>query len=298
MNGNRKIWANLALLLTAAIWGSGFVFQKFATDELSTSFIVAARFTVAGIVIAIAVAKKWKHMSKRCFIGGFWAGVTLAVGTAFQTVAMSLGTSPGKSAFLTACYCVMVPFMYWGVKKEKPKKNHVLSAFLCVFGIGLISLTGGGGLTLGDIATLVCGVIFAANIIVISLYSQGNDPMLFTAVQICTAAVCGWVCVLFAGGMPETVSMGAMGNILYLAVFSTCVSLTLQTFGLKYTNATVGTVLLSLESVFGVIFSILLYGEKVTARMGIGFAVVFVAVLLSQMDFSSKKEEETQKISG
>ena len=298
MSSKKNIWASLALLITAIIWGSGFVFQKYASEELSASFIVAARFTIAGIAIAIATAKKWKRMNKRCFIGGFWAGVTLALGTALQTGAMSLGTSPGKSAFLTACYCVMVPFMYWGVKKERPKKNHVVSAFLCVFGIGLISLTGGGGLTLGDIATLLCGVVFAANIIVISIYSHGNDPMLFTAVQICAAAVCGWIGVLFAGGLPESVSMGAMGNILYLALFSTCVSLTLQTFGLKYANATVGTVLLSLESVFGVIFSILLYGEKVTARMGIGFAVVFIAVLLSQMDFSQRENTEIQNISG
>ncbi|MBR4934780.1 MAG: EamA family transporter, partial [Anaerotignum sp.] len=64
----------------------------------------------------------------------------------------------------------------------------------------------------------------------------------------------------------------------------------LQTIGLKKVNATVATVILSLESVFGVLFSILLYHEQVTVRMGIGFAVVFVAVLISQMEISPEKD--------
>lgn len=296
MSGKRNLWASFLLLLTAAIWGSAFVFQKFATDELSTSFIVAARFTVAGIITAAATVKKWHCIDRRYLLGGFLAGATMALGTGLQTVAMTLGTSPGKSAFLTAAYCVMVPFLYWLVKKEKPQKNHLLSAVICLIGIGLISLNGGGGLTLGDGVTLLCSVVFAANIISISIFCQGRDPMLLTMLQICVSALCGWGSVFVTGGMPESISMGAAGNVLYLAVFSTALCLSLQSIGLKYTNATVGTVLLSLESVFGVLFSVLLYGEQITLRMGLGFAVVFAAVLLSQLDFSAKKQGEEMEI--
>lgn len=295
MKRKKEIWASLALLLTAAIWGSAFVFQKFATDELTTSFIVAARFTVAGLITAAATVKKWHRIDRGYLLGGFLAGATMALGTGLQTVAMTLGTSPGKSAFLTASYCVMVPFLYWLVKKEKPKKNHLLSAVICLLGIGLISLNGGGSLTLGDGVTLLCGVVFAANIIAISIFCQGRDPMLLTMLQICVSALCGWGSVIVTGGMPQQLSIGAAGNVLYLALFSTALCLSLQSIGLKYTNATVGTVLLSLESVFGVLFSILLYGEQVTPRMALGFAVVFGAVLLSQLDFSGKAESAAQE---
>lgn len=290
MNGKNKLKSTFILLLTAAIWGSSFVFQKYAVEQLSASFIVAGRFSVAGILLVLITMKKWKNIDRGCLWGGILSGLTLAVAQVLQTAAMGLGTSPGKSAFLTGAYCVMVPFLSWLIQKERPKKNHLLSAVICLIGIGLISLNGSGGLTLGDGVTLVCSVIFALNIIVISMYSQGRDPVLFTMIQICTAAVGGWISTIFMGGIPERISPEAAASILYLALFCTALCLSLQTIGLKSTNATVATVLLSLESVFGVLFSVLLYHEKVTARMGIGFAVVFAAVLLSQIDFSPKRD--------
>lgn len=288
-NKRKNMGASFALLLTAAIWGSAFVFQKFATDELSTSFIVAARFSIAGMITALATVKKWHRIDRGYVLGGLVAGITMSLGTGLQTVAMTLGTSPGKSAFLTAAYCVIVPFLYWLAKGEKPRANHLLSAVICMAGIGLISLNGEGGVTLGDGITLVCSVVFAANIVSISVFCEGRDPMLLTMLQICVAAVCGWGAVLAFGGMPESISLGAAGNVLYLALFSTALCLSLQSIGLKYTNPTVGTILLSLESVFGVLFSVLLYGETITLRMAVGFAVVFAAVLLAQLRFESKR---------
>ena len=294
MNGRRNIGATLILFLTAAIWGSSFVFQKYAVEQLPAAFIVAGRFTIAGILLLILTAKKWKAMDKGCLWGGFLAGFTLSLGQVLQTLAMGLGTSPGKSAFLTAAYVVMVPFLSWFFQKERPRKNHLLSAVICLIGIGLISLNGNGSLMLGDGVTLLCSVVYALNIIAIAIYSSGRDPILFTMVQIVTAAVCGWISVPFTGGLPKTISMEAAGSILYLVLFCTALCLSLQTIGLRHVNATVATVILSLESVFGVLFSVLLYHEVVTVRMGIGFVVVFVAVLISQMEKAPEKDTISQ----
>lgn len=290
MNRKRNIGAILILFLTAAIWGSSFVFQKYAVEQLPAAFIVAGRFTIAGILLALITMKKWKTTDRGCLWGGFLAGFTMSLGQVLQTVAMGLGTSPGKSAFLTAAYVVMVPFLSWFFQKERPKKNHLFSAVICLVGIGLISLNGGGGMMLGDSVTLLCSVVYALNIISIAVYSPGRDPIVFTMIQIVTAAVCGWISIPFTGGMPESISMEAAASILYLALFCTALCLSLQTIGLKYVNATVATVILSLESVFGVLFSILLYHEEVTARMGIGFAVVFAAVLISQIEGILEKD--------
>ncbi len=290
MSGKKNIGAVLMLILTAAIWGSSFVFQKYAVEQLPAAFIVAGRFTIAGILLMIITAKKWKTIDRGCLWGGFLAGLTMSTGQVLQTLAMGLGTSPGKSAFLTAAYVVMVPFFSWFFQKERPKKNHLLSAIICLFGIGLISLNGEGGLMLGDGVTLICSVVYALNIIAIAVYSPGRDPIVYTMAMIVTAAVLGWISIPFTGGMPETVSVEAAASILYLALFCTALCMSLQTIGLKYVNATVATVILSLESVFGVLFSVLLYHEMVTARMGIGFAVVFAAVLISQIERTSEKD--------
>ena len=293
MEQKKRIQAHLLLLLTAIIWGSAFVFQKLVTEELSSWFITAARFSVAAVLLWVITFKKWGRLDKGYLLGGLITGATMGIGTAVQTVGLTLGTSPGKSAFLTAVYCVIVPFFYWFVSKEKPQKNHVFAAVLCLIGIGLISLNGDMGMTTGDILTLIGGVIYACDLTAIAWFSKGRDPMLLTTMQITFSALIGWIGTLATSGLPASISLGAAGNVLYLALFSTALCLFLQAYGLKYTDAAVGTILLSLESVFGVIFSVLLYHEEVTLRMTAGFAVVFVAVLLSQFRFGKNKTENT-----
>lgn len=288
MEQKKRVQAHLLLLLTAIIWGSAFVFQKFATEQLSSWFITAARFSIAAVLLWGITFPKWGKLNKGYLLGGLITGTTMGLGTAVQTVALTLGTTPGKSAFLTAVYCVIVPFFYWFVSKEKPQKNHVLAAVICLIGIGLISLNGDMTMQVGDIVTLICGVIFACDLTAVAWFAKGRDPILLTTMQITFSAVVGWIGTFATQGLPTQISMEAMGNVLYLALFSTALCLFLQAYGLKHTDAAVGTILLSLESVFGVIFSVLLYHETVTFRMAIGFIVVFIAVLLAQFRFEKK----------
>ena len=288
MEQKKRVQAHLLLLLTAIIWGSAFVFQKFATEQLSSWFITAARFSIAAVLLWGITFPKWGRLNKGYLLGGLITGTTMGLGTAVQTVALTLGTTPGKSAFLTAVYCVIVPFFYWFVSKEKPQKNHVLAAIICLIGIGLISLNGDMTMQAGDIVTLICGVIFACDLTAVAWFAKGRDPILLTTMQITFSAVVGWIGTFATQGLPTQISIEAMGNVLYLALFSTALCLFLQAYGLKHTDAAVGTILLSLESVFGVIFSVLLYHETVTFRMAIGFIVVFIAVLLAQFRFEKK----------
>lgn len=288
MEQKKRVQAHLLLLLTAIIWGSAFVFQKFATEQLSSWFITAARFSIAAVLLWGITFPKWGKLNKGYLLGGLITGTTMGLGTAVQTVALTLGTTPGKSAFLTAVYCVIVPFFYWFVSKEKPQKNHVLAAIICLIGIGLISLNGDMTMQAGDIVTLICGVIFACDLTAVAWFAKGRDPILLTTMQITFSAVVGWIGTFATQGLPTQISIEAMGNVLYLALFSTALCLFLQAYGLKHTDAAVGTILLSLESVFGVIFSVLLYHETVTFRMAIGFIVVFIAVLLAQFRFEKK----------
>ena len=290
MEQKKRMWAHGLWLLTSIIWGSAFVFQKFATEELSSWFITAARFTIAAVLLWVITYRKWGRLNRGYLLGGLITGATMGLGTAVQTVALTLGTTPGKSAFLTAVYCVIVPFFYWFVSKERPQKNHVFAAVICLVGIGLISLNGDMTMTSGDVVTLIGGVIFACDLTAVAWFAKGRDPILQTTMQITFSAVVGWIGTFVTNGVPAAISMGAMGNVLYLALFSTALCLFLQAYGLKHTDAAVGTILLSLESVFGVVFSVLQYHEAVTPRMAVGFAIVFVAVLLSQFRFAPKQK--------
>ena len=282
----KKRYGKTALFLTAMLWGSTFAIGKIAAEVYSASFIIALRFTVACVVLVIATIPLRKLIDKSYLRDGFWMGITLFLSYILQVIGLTMDTSPGKSAFLCTTYCVMIPFIHWFVTKRKPKLLHVVCVFLCLIGIGLLSLHGGLGMTLGDILTVLSGVPCAVNMVISSVVCRDNDknPLLLTTIELLVVMVCAWICVFASGTMPESLHMNATMGIVYLGVVATALCLFLQSYGLKYSEASIGGMIISLESVFGVLFSIIIYHEHVTARMWIGFAVIFAAIILSQKD--------------
>ena len=284
----KKKIAKPALFLTAMIWGSTFAVAKLATEAFSASFINAFRFTTAAVVLMIAAYPLRKMIDKTYMVYGFLMGVTLFGGYIMQTIGLTMDTSPGKSAFLSTTYCVVVPFLYWIVTKETPRLLHIFCILLCVTGVGVLSLQGSMGMSGGDLMTVASGIPTAANIVVSSVACKDRHPLLLTLIELWTVAVLAWIMVLATGSFPEAFPIGAVGGIIYLGVFATALCLFLQSFGLKYAQASVGGMILSLEAVFGVIFSIILYHEKVTGRMIIGFVIIFAAIILSQREPKEK----------
>ena len=281
-----------ALFLTAMLWGTTFAIGKLATEVFSPSFIIALRFSVASIALIIATIPLYHLLDRQYLIDGIWMGVTLFLSYILQVAGLAMDTSPGKSAFLCTTYCVMVPFMHWFATKKKPQVLHVLCVFLCLLGIGILSLRGGLGMSTGDILTVLSGVPCAVNIVVSSIVCQNKNPLLLTTIELGVVAVLAWICVLFTNTFPKEFPLSTVGGIVYLGLVATALCLFLQSYGLKYAEASIGGMLLSLESVFGVIFSIIIYRENVTLRMIMGFVVIFIAIVLSQCE---KQGEDTKK---
>lgn len=276
--------AKPALFATAIIWGSTFAVAKLATEVFSAAFVNALRFSIAGICLIIVAYPKRKELDASYWWHGFVMGITLFGGYIMQTIGLTWGTTPGKSAFLSTSYCVVVPFLYWIVTKERPKWLHIACVFLCLAGIGILSLQGGLAMSKGDILTAISGIPCAANIVASSIACRKRNPLLLTAVQLNVVMLASWISVFATGTFPNTFPVVTVGSIIYLGVFATAVCLFLQTFGLKYAPPSVGGMILSLEAVFGVLFSILIYHEQITPRMLVGFAVIFVAIVLSQRE--------------
>ena len=274
--------AKLALFLTAALWGSTFTIGKIASEVFSASFIIAFRFLVAGIAILFAAYPLRKQLDKKYFIHGFWLGFTLFLSYLLQVSGLTMGTSPGKSAFLCTTYCVMVPFIYWMVTMERPKAHHILCVFLCLAGVGILSLSGGWSMSMGDVLTVLSGLPCAINMVISSIVSKNRNVLLLTCIELWVVTILAWIFVFAGKEFPSSFPMVAVGGIIYLALFATALCMFLQGFGLKYAEPAIGGMIISLESVFGVIFSIIIYHERITLRMVAGFAVIFAAILLSQ----------------
>lgn len=286
----KKRYGKLALFLTAMLWGTTFAIGKIATEVFSASFVIALRFTVASIALIIVAAPLYKLLNKKYLIDGIWMGITLFISYILQVEGLAGDTSPGESAFLCTTYCVMVPFLHWFATKKRPQILHVLCVFICLFGIGILSLQDGFGMSSGDILTVLSGVPCAVNIVISSIVCENKNPLLLTTIELGVVAVLAWIFVIFTDTFPSRFPVNTVGGIVYLGLVATALCLFLQSYGLKYAEASIGGMILSLESVFGVVFAIIIYHEKVTLRMLVGFVVIFVAILLSQLEPKENKD--------
>ena len=282
-----KILAKPMLFAAALIWGTSFFIMKNALDVLPVFFLLAIRFTAGAVLLALAAGKRWKSFTPDYLWRGAVIGGFLFLAYSVQTFGLSL-TTPSKNAFLTAVYCVMVPFLTWAVVKARPDRYNIAAALLCVTGVGLVSLNDQLTINAGDLLTLLCAVFYASHIVAVEKVSPGKDITLLTVFQFAFAALYAWVCGLCTETFPAQAltDPAVFLPLAYLCVMATTVALLFQNVGQIWSDPASASVILSLESVFGVLFSVLFYGDPVTGRLLAGFALIFVAVVCSETKFS------------
>jgi len=122
-------------------------------------------------------------------------------------------------------------------------------------------------MSLGDIYTVLSGVPCAVNIVISAIVCRDRNVLLLTTIELWVVTIFAWMCVFVGNTFPTEFPLHTVGSIVYLGLFATALCLFMQSYGLKYAETAIGGMLLSLESVFGVIFSIILYHEKITLRM-------------------------------
>ena len=279
-------WIADGLLLAAAIiWGSAFAVVKNALDSVPPSMMIALRFGIAALISGVILRKHLRGLTRGQVLMGLLVGVLTGLAYIVQTIGLQ-DTTAGKNAFLTTIYVLLVPFGSAVLFHEKLGARRYVAAVLMLLGIGILSLDGeSGGLNRGDVLTLVCGVLYAAQIISVGRCNERMDTYALIVLEFAFAALTG-LCWSLATerGMPIQWNMQSIGGILYVAVFSTMLA-----SSQKLAPTSHAALLMSLESVFGALSGVIFLGEKLTIRMGLGFLVIFAAVVLSETTASSKK---------
>ena len=282
-----SVYKVLLLLVTMA-WGASFVYMKDMVAVFPPGWLLGIRFTIAGLVILPFLLKRLRlRLTWKALAAGMVMGLLDFLGFFTQTVGLQT-VSPGINAFLTAVYVVLVPFMWWVVAKRKPTKANIVAAFVAIVGIWLVSVTSASGslsIGFGEIMTLLCAFFFAAHIVSVSIFSVFYDVLMLTVIQFITEGLLG----LATGAVFETlpaltqITPVIVGELAFVVLFATI-------FALAHIEPTQASLILSLESVFGVVFSILLYGELLTVRLVVGFVLIFIALLVSEGVFSRKRK--------
>ncbi len=287
----KKYLSDFSLLFVAFAWGGGFVAVKDALNTISPMYLMAFRFVLATAIVYVSLFKWIGTISKKEFFNGALVGTILFLAFTAQTVGLQY-TTASKQGFLTATYVVMVPFMYLALYKKMPKLKVFLGSFITLIGIGLIGLNESLILNKGDLLTLVCAFFFAAHIIAIEYYAKDMHVFKIAFLQIATAAVLFVISALLFEPMPTAISPRAMGAILYLAFISTFACFTIQTVAQKYTSSSHVSIIMSLESVFAALLGVWLLGEEMTRIMILGCGLIFLAILMIEINFERSKSLE------
>ena len=290
---NRK--AKVALFGASLIWGSSFLVVKNSVDTITPHVLLLIRFSVGGLLLCLIFFHRLRELNCDYFIKGSLLGLLLFLGYSLQTIGIT-DTTPGKNAFLSAIYCVLVPFIYWAVDRKKPDSYNFLAALVGIIGIGFVSLNGDLTIRMGDAFTLAGGIFYAAHMVALAKLSRDKDPVLLTIMQFGYGSVFSLIIALLFEEAPAKLTTDTILGLAFLAVFATAGAILLQNIGQKYTSPTSASIILSLESVFGVLFSVLFYHEEITLRIFIGFALIFLAVIISETKLSFLKRKQKSAV--
>ena len=300
MKNIKKFLSPALLTLAAMIWGFAFSAQK-AADSVPAFTLGMARSFLAGVflIVIIIIFDKIFHTGRTLFskrgvdfspaelIGGSICGIVLALASFLQQYGINSGADAGKASFITALYVVLVPIYALALKKKAPV-NVWISIGIAVVGFYLLCITGDFKISLPDLYVLLCALIFPIHILTIDKFSPSCDGVRLSCIQFFTAGV---VNLIFALILESPLNLSSVWSgilpILFLGIGSSGIAYTLQILGQKGANPAAASILLSMESVFGVLGSALFLGEKMTPREYIGCTVVFIAVILSQLDVSA-----------
>ena len=277
----------LMLVAMALVWGYSFLTMKTVLDTVPTFMLLACRFLLSAVIMFIIFHKRIKAHFNREYLGfGVLMGCVIWSAYAAQTLGL-VDTTPGKNAFLTGTYCILVPFIALILFKERVTKWHIASALLCLVGVGFVALDN-FSIQMGDLMTLVGAVFFAVDMAVVGHIGRTRDVSVLTSWMFLFVGLFSLAATTaFEPRVPaEQWTPEIIGQLVFLAVVCTTIGLLLQNQALSHVPPATGSLLLSLESPSGVLFSVLMAGEVLTGKLIFGFVLIFLSIVLSETHFS------------
>ena len=299
--GHNKYISMLLLFIAALLWGFAFVAQELVADIPPITvgairWFVGALFLFFVIMISDKVSKNGRKLvSKKGFdftkseiVGGFITGVIVSIASVFQQMGISEGTSGGKAAFITALYVVLVP-IYALFLRKRIKLNVWIAIFIAVIGFYFLCIKDDFSVVPSDIWIIISSAIYPIQILAIDHYAPKCDCIRMSCLQFFFAfLVSAMGALMFEPAVNWMELVTHIGPFLYLGICSSGIAYTLQIVGQRNVNPAVASLILSLESVFGLVGAMIILGTELSFKEYIGAAMIFLAVLISQIEFKKK----------
>ena len=290
-----KIKSILLLLTATVIWGSAFIAQSVGNTIGPFTFQAIRCFLAVGfLVCVIFVMDKAKGRSflagwkdKKLWKVGLFCGLALFAAASLQQVGL-VYTDAGKAGFITAMYIVLVPVcgLFF---KQKPPFSALLAIGVAVIGLYLLSCAGVSAINKGDLMVMGCALAFAVQITLVDRFAGDLNGVRLNCIQ---AFICGAISIpcLVPEAPVLTEVLQYWGPLVFAGVLSMGVAYTLQIIGQKNLEPTPASLIMSLESIFAAIGAWLILKERMTPNELTGSALVFAAVIISQIPTKAKSK--------
>ena len=294
-SSEKKILGFFLLFLTALIWGVAFVAQSVGMDHIGPYTFNTGRLLLGALVTmpwAIMELKKQKnaeeekevYIKKRnsSVIGAAFCAVVFFLAVNLQQFAL-IGSSVANVSFITTLYILIIPIigMFLG-------KKHGLSIWIAiaiaVVGMYLLCIKEGLVLEMGDILAFICAVMFALQILIVDHYVPKSYVIVLSCAQNLFAGLISLVFMLIFEGVNLEGIKTVWLPLAYTGILSTGLAYTTQMLGQKYLKPTVASLIMSLESVIAAIAAWLIIGQALSLREMLGCALVFVGVIIAQIN--------------
>ena len=297
----KQLKGTVAILVATIIWGSAFIAQSVGMDLIGPFTFQTIRCSMAVAFLTVVIFffdlgkkdgktyfSRWKD--KRLWISGAICGTALFIAAGLQQVGL-VYTSAGKAGFITAMYIVLVPILGLFLK-QRPPVTAWISVAIAVGGLYLLSCVGVSEVNIGDILVMGCALAYSVQITLIDRLAGGLDGIRLNCIQNLFCAL--WSLPFMIGEEPVFANIAACTiPLAYAGVMSMGVAYTLQIIGQQNLPPTPASLLMSLESVFAALCGWLILHERMTATELFGCALVFAAVIISQLPVKEKKHATT-----
>ena len=300
----KQLFGSLLLIFVAIIWGTAFVFQRVGMESIEPITFTASRMTLAALAVGIVSIcqhksvkfddpEKEKALSRSTIIGGICCGSFLGCASIFQQMGI-VYTTAGKAGFITSLYILLVPIISFVIFRKHYSWVVWVAVLLGVGGMYLLCMTEQFSLAHGDILLCICAVLFSGHILCCDYFSGKGDPIRISAIQFIAATVISWIAAFIMESPSLEKIATAIIPILYCGIVSGGLGYTLQMVAQKYTDPTVASLLMSLESVFAVIAGTVILHEQMSTRELLGCIIMFAAIIIVQIPELKSKAGRSQ----
>jgi len=271
--------SDLLLIAASAVWGVSFVVVKDALTSASPLIFLAARFSIATLVLAPLINLRG-GFSKAELRAGALLTVLLASGFATQAFGLQY-TTPARSAFIVALSSVVAPIIALVLLRHRLAWQVLFALVGATLGIYFLTAPESGGLNHGDLWTLVTAVVFGGHIVAVAQFSKRFDAQRLVWLQLPGTALATLIATLLLEPIRFHWSWGLGAALLFLGVMSTAVALVWQMRAQREMSAARASLLFCLEPVFAAVTSWLFWGETFSLNQGLGGGLILAAMVLA-----------------